>query len=102
MFDRQHPSGLQFSRQHGYSLVELVVSALLIAAIAALSLPTYKDFTAHDVVVDDWIFPVQDGEQAVVALNTTDRDDETQATHQPVAETPEEEEADTETGLKRD
>ena len=35
-------------RHHqGYSLVELVVSVLLIAAIAVLSLPTYQDFSPH-------------------------------------------------------
>ena len=31
----------------GYSLIELLASLLLIAAIAVLSLPTYKDFSPH-------------------------------------------------------
>lgn len=33
--------------QRGYSLVELAVSVLLIAAIAVLSFPTYQDFSPH-------------------------------------------------------
>lgn len=39
--------------QLGYSLLELVASILLIAAIAVLSLPTYQDFTPHSELSDE-------------------------------------------------
>lgn len=40
-----HSRGAFFNR--GFSLVELLVSVLLIAAIAVLSLPTFHDFAPH-------------------------------------------------------
>ncbi len=32
----------------GYSLLELLASAVLLVSIAVLALPTYKDFAPHD------------------------------------------------------
>ncbi len=44
-------------RHQGYSLVELVVSVLLIAAIAVLSLPTYQDFSPHGEAIPEQAGP---------------------------------------------
>lgn len=62
--DRTFLSGkrLQAGNQRGYSLIELVASLVLLAAIAALSLPTYQDFSPHADAAGQAVHPQSAGD----------------------------------------
>ena len=47
MFAKREAISSHSGGQRGYSLIEIIASLLLIAAIAVLSLPTYQDFSPH-------------------------------------------------------
>lgn len=53
---------LQAGNQRGYSLIELVASLVLLAAIAALSLPTYQDFSPHADAAGQAVHPQSAGD----------------------------------------
>ncbi len=53
---------LQAGNQRGYSLIELVASLVLLAAIAALSLPTYQDFSPHTDAAGQAVHPQSAGD----------------------------------------
>ena len=53
MYSRSLSKGPRPGIRSGFSLLELVASLLLIAAIAVLSFPTYQDFTPHEATLND-------------------------------------------------
>jgi prepilin-type N-terminal cleavage/methylation domain-containing protein len=53
MFSRTLSKGPRPGIRSGFSLLELLASLLLIAAIAVLSFPTYQDFTPHEATLND-------------------------------------------------
>jgi len=53
MFSTTLSQGSRSGIRSGFSLLELLASLLLIAAIAVLSFPTYQGFTPHEATLND-------------------------------------------------